>query len=106
MRGNVMIDRYLIEVRDKARGDWMTYSTGNDTPTSKSMAAYALVEAQECYGAYWEYRVTLLCHDTNSFADVTMSIEMAIEKNKAEQARWAREDAAHIRQESMNGVFV
>jgi len=70
------------------------------------MVAYALVEAQEYYGLDWEYRVTLLDHDTNSFADVTPSIEIAIEENEAEQARWAREDAAHIRQESMNGVFV
>ena len=101
-----MTDRYMIEVRDKARGDWMTFSTGNDTPTSKSMAAYALVEAQEVYGPDWEYRVTLLCHDTNSFADVTGSIEITIEENEAEQARWAREDAAHIRQETMNGVYL
>jgi len=101
-----MTDRYLIEVRDKDRGDWMTFSTGNDTPTSKSMAAYALVEAQEVHGPDWEYRVTLLDWDTNGFPFVTESIEMAIEENEAEQARWAREDAAHIRQESMNGVFV
>jgi hypothetical protein len=101
-----MIDRYLIETRDKDRGNWMTFSTGNDTPTSKNMAAYALVEAQEVYGPTYEYRVTLLDWDTNGFAFVTESIEALIEEQQAEEAKQAQEDAAHIRQESMRGVFV
>lgn len=101
-----MIDRYLIEIRDKDRGNWITYSQGDETPTSKNMAAYALVEAKTIYGTDWEYRVALLDWDTNSFADVTASIEMAIEEQQAEQERCAREDDAHERQESMREVFV
>lgn len=98
------MDRYIIEYRDIARGDWSCDLMQAPTPHSKSNAAHTLEFLREQTGNGYEFRVTLLDHLEGTFADVTLSVEMAIEERAERLNREALEDDAHERQERLSWV--
>ena len=99
------MDRYIIEYRDEARGDWSIDYMQAPTPHSANNAAHVLTYLRDQMGEGYEFRVAMLDEMEGTFADVTISIEMIIADREEAKAREIAEDCAHERSESMRSVF-
>jgi len=90
--------RYIIDYREADRGNWSSDLMQHEIPNTKRQAAELLRELQEQMAAS-EFRVTFLDFETNTFADVTLSIETMAEELAADEEYQAAEDYSHIEQE-------
>ena len=96
-----MATRYFIECLD---GEWMCMGEMEDLPTPTT-AKEVLDQVRillKNYRQGIEWRVTMVgvSNGLNVWADVTSDIEAALDREAADDAREAQEDADHIKSET------
>lgn len=104
-------DAYVIFEREvdgpQSPGPWSQSDVqGEPLPHTKMGAVRLLQMIRDNKPRPQDFQFGVMLVGDSYPCDVTLSVLQEIEDEEAEQAKWAAEDAAHVRQESDPGVFL